>query len=64
MGNTNNVIGYFSQAISQGFESFQKTEEWYSVEQDLTETSSIYWAQVSRFHLKTETESSHRNIMF
>jgi hypothetical protein len=29
-----------------------------------TETNSIYWAEQSRFHLKTETESSLRNIMF
>jgi hypothetical protein len=27
-------------------------------------TSSIYWAQLSRFHLKTKTESSLRNIVF
>jgi hypothetical protein len=26
-------------------------------------TSSIDWAQLSRFHLKTETESSLRNIV-
>jgi hypothetical protein len=26
-------------------------------------TSSIEWAQLSRFHLKTETESSPRNIV-
>jgi hypothetical protein len=28
------------------------------------ETSFIYWAQVSKFHLKTETESSLRNAVF
>jgi hypothetical protein len=27
-------------------------------------TSSIDWAQLSRFHLKTETESSLRNVVF
>jgi hypothetical protein len=27
------------------------------------ETSLIYWAQLSRFHLKTETESSPRNVL-
>jgi hypothetical protein len=27
-------------------------------------TNSIEWAQVSRFHLKTETESSLRNVVF
>jgi hypothetical protein len=26
-------------------------------------TSSIDWAQLSRFHLKTETESSLRNVV-
>jgi hypothetical protein len=29
-----------------------------------TDTSSIYLAQLSRFHLKTETESSLRNVVF
>jgi hypothetical protein len=28
------------------------------------EGSSIDWAQLSRFHLKTETESSLRNFVF
>jgi hypothetical protein len=28
-----------------------------------TETSSFYWANLSRFHLKTETESSLRNVV-
>jgi hypothetical protein len=28
------------------------------------EDSSIYWAQLSRFHLETETESSLRNVLF
>jgi hypothetical protein len=27
-------------------------------------TSSIDWAQLSRFHLKTETESSFGNVVF
>jgi hypothetical protein len=27
-------------------------------------SSSIDWAQLSRFYLKTETESSHRNVVF
>jgi hypothetical protein len=27
-------------------------------------TSSIDWAQLSRFHLKTETECSFRNVVF
>jgi hypothetical protein len=27
-------------------------------------TSSIDWAQLSRFYLKTETESSLRNVVF
>jgi hypothetical protein len=27
-----------------------------------TGTSSVDWAQLSRFHLKTETESSLRNV--
>jgi hypothetical protein len=27
-------------------------------------SSSIDWAQLSRFHLKTESESSLRNVMF
>jgi hypothetical protein len=27
------------------------------------ETSSVNWAQLSRYHLKTETESSLRNVM-
>jgi hypothetical protein len=27
-------------------------------------TSSIDWAQLGRFHLRTETESSHQNIVF
>jgi hypothetical protein len=27
-------------------------------------TSSIDWAQLSRFHMKTETESSLRNVVF
>jgi hypothetical protein len=27
-------------------------------------TSSIDWAQLSRFYLKKETESSHRNVVF
>jgi hypothetical protein len=26
-------------------------------------TSSVDWAQLSRFHLKTETESSFRNVV-
>jgi hypothetical protein len=29
-----------------------------------TETSSIYWVHPSRFNLKTETESSVRNLSF
>jgi hypothetical protein len=29
-----------------------------------TETSSINWAQLVRFHLKTDTESSLRNVVF
>jgi hypothetical protein len=29
-----------------------------------TDTSSIYWTQLNRFYLKTETEFSLRNIMF
>jgi hypothetical protein len=29
-----------------------------------TGTSSIDWAQQNRFHLKTETESSLRNVVF
>jgi hypothetical protein len=29
-----------------------------------TETSSIYWAQLSRFHLKMEKESSLRTIVW
>jgi hypothetical protein len=29
-----------------------------------TETSSLYWANQSRFHLKTETESSLWNFVF
>jgi hypothetical protein len=28
------------------------------------ETTPTYWAELSRFHLKTETESSHWNIVF
>jgi conjugal transfer/entry exclusion protein len=28
------------------------------------QTSSTYWAQLSMFHLKTEAESSLRNILF
>jgi hypothetical protein len=28
-----------------------------------TETSSIYWSQLSRFNLKMETKSSPRNVM-
>jgi hypothetical protein len=27
-----------------------------------TETSSIYWAELSTFYLKTDTESSLRNV--
>jgi hypothetical protein len=27
-------------------------------------TSSLFWAQLSRFHLKTKTESIFRNIVF
>jgi hypothetical protein len=27
-------------------------------------TSSVDWAQLSRFYLKTETESSLRNVVF
>jgi hypothetical protein len=30
----------------------------------VTETRSICWAQLSKFHLKTETESSLRNVLF
>jgi hypothetical protein len=29
-----------------------------------TETSSFYWDHLCRFHLKTETESSFRNVVF
>jgi hypothetical protein len=29
-----------------------------------TETSSIYWAQMSRFHLRAEMESSLWNVEF
>jgi hypothetical protein len=29
-----------------------------------TEVSTIYWSQLSRFHLKTETKSSLRNVVF
>jgi hypothetical protein len=29
-----------------------------------TVTSSVYWTQLSRFHLKTETESSLRKVAF
>jgi hypothetical protein len=29
-----------------------------------TDIRSIYWAQLSRFHLKTETESSLQNVVF
>jgi hypothetical protein len=29
-----------------------------------TETSSFYWAHLSRFHLTTETEFSPRNVVF
>jgi hypothetical protein len=29
-----------------------------------TESSSIYWTQLSRYHLKTETRSNLRNILF
>jgi hypothetical protein len=29
-----------------------------------TETIPFYWTQLSRFHLKTETESSLRNVVF
>jgi hypothetical protein len=25
---------------------------------------TIYWAQLSRFHLNTETEASRRNVLF
>jgi hypothetical protein len=28
------------------------------------ETSSVHWSQLSRFYLKTETESSLRNVVF
>jgi hypothetical protein len=28
------------------------------------ELSSVDWAQLSRYHLKTETESSLRNVLF
>jgi hypothetical protein len=28
------------------------------------QTRSVYWDQLSRFHLKTETESGIRNILF
>jgi hypothetical protein len=28
-----------------------------------TEASSFHWVLLNRFHLKTETESSHRNVM-
>jgi hypothetical protein len=28
------------------------------------ENSSIYWAQLSTFYLKSETESSLRNVLF
>jgi hypothetical protein len=30
----------------------------------ISKTSSIDWAQQSRFYLKTETESSLRNVVF
>jgi hypothetical protein len=33
-------------------------------EHSLSETSSVSWAQLSRFCLNTETESNHRNIVF
>jgi hypothetical protein len=29
-----------------------------------TDTLAFYWAHLSRFHLKTETESIPRNIVF
>jgi hypothetical protein len=29
-----------------------------------TETNSFYWAHLSMFHLKTETESSLQNVVF
>jgi hypothetical protein len=29
-----------------------------------TGTSSVYWAQLNRYHLKTETECSLRNVVF
>jgi citrate lyase synthetase len=28
-----------------------------------TQTTSIYWAQVTRFHPETETESSFKNVV-
>jgi hypothetical protein len=34
---------------------------WYKCPE--TETSSIDWVQLSRFYLKTETESSLRNVV-
>jgi hypothetical protein len=28
------------------------------------ERDSIYWVQLSRFQMKTETKSSHQNVVF
>jgi hypothetical protein len=44
--------------------TFRKIEIKLSPDQNETETSSFFWAYLSRFHLKTETESSLRNVLF
>jgi hypothetical protein len=37
---------------------------WYCSWCSDTKTSAVYWAQLSRLHLKSETESSLQNVVF
>jgi hypothetical protein len=52
--------GYINQA--QHRPSYIPLWKWHTCPE--IETSSIDWTQLSRFYLKTETESSFRNIVF
>jgi hypothetical protein len=57
-----NVLSYLSQMVCAVLDLYTLSWCWYRCPE--IGTSSVYCAQLSRFYLKTETESSLRNVVF
>jgi hypothetical protein len=59
---TLSIILFLSKTLSCLYFKTQRFGDW--ILSPEIGTSSINWAQMSEFYLKTETESSLRNVVF